>query len=46
MFWDLFKMIMFLVTLPLKLIGAMIKIMAVVMLPIMVIKAIMHSMHK
>ena len=46
MFWGLFKMIMCLVTLPLKLIGAMIKLMAVVLLPIMILKAIMHSMHK
>ncbi len=46
MFWGLIKMMWCLVTLPLKLIKTMIKLMAVVLLPIMVMKTVKHWMHK
>ncbi len=46
MIWGLFKMMMCLVTVPLKLLRTMIKLAGVVLLPIMIMKALRHLARK
>lgn len=46
MFWGLLKMMMWLVTLPLKLIRTMIRLMVAVLLPIVAMKVIKHLMNR
>ncbi len=46
MFWGLFRMMMCLITVPFKIIRTAFRMVAVVLLPIMVIKTIKHLMHK